>query len=377
TPTESKELKNINTSKHDYHIVDTPELQDDLVRFLLLQDEICFDSETDSLEAHDAAIVGLSFCYLEKEAYYVPFPTDEKQARVILERFRPVFENESIGKIGQNIKYDITVLKSYGIEVKGPIFDTMLAHYLIEPDMRHGMDYLAETYLDYSPVSITELIGKKGNSQGNMRDVPVDQIAEYAAEDADITFRLKNIFAPMIQKSGLNHLFETVECPLVNVLSDMEIAGVKIDVEALRESSSILEKDIREYEKRVFELAGEEFNVASPKQLGIILFEKLKLDPKAKKTATGQYATGEEVLSKLAYEHEIAAKILEYRELQKLKSTYVDALPALISPEDHRVHTSYNQAVAATGRLSSTNPNLQNIPIRTERGKEIRKAFIP
>jgi DNA polymerase-1 len=366
----------IQTVLHDYYTIDTPELRKSLIQHLSKQTEFCFDTETTSLEAIEAELVGLAFSYYKNEAYYVPVPADRAEAQKLVDEFKEVLADPAITKIGQNLKYDILVLKNYNIEVKGKIFDTMLAHYLIEPDKRHGMDILAESYLNYSPVSIEGLIGKKSGNQGSMRDVAIEKISEYAAEDADVTYKLKTIFAPIIKQNGLEKLFEEVENPLIEVLADMEHAGVKIDTEALKEFSRELGKEIIIAEKKIYEQAGVHFNIASPKQLGDVLFEKLKLDPKAKKTKTGQYATGEEILSKLAYEHKIADDILQYRELQKLKSTYVDALPSLISKIDQRVHTSYNQAVAATGRLSSTNPNLQNIPIRTDRGKEIRRAFV-
>jgi DNA polymerase-1 len=366
----------MDTTVHDYHIIDTPELRQRLIQHLLKQSELCFDTETTGLEAIEAELVGLAFSYHKQEAYYVPVPAAKAEAQALVEEFRPVFESEHIRKIGQNLKYDILVLKNYGVEVKGTLFDTMLAHYLIEPDKRHNMDLLAEMYLQYTTQSIETLIGKKGSKQGNMRDVELDKIAAYAGEDADVTYQLKTIFEPILGERNLQKLFEEVENPLIEVLADMEYAGVKIDTSALKEFSGELAQEILTAEKKIYEEAGVQFNIASPKQLGEVLFEKLKLDPKAKKTKTGQYATGEEILSKLAYEHKIASDILDYRELQKLKSTYVDALPELISPKDNRVHTSYNQAVAATGRLSSTNPNLQNIPIRTERGKEIRRAFV-
>ena len=366
----------IHTVLHDYHVIDTPELRKSLISYLKQQAEFCFDTETTSLDAISAELVGLSFSYYKDEAYYVPVSADRTEAQNLINEFKEVLEDPAIMKIGQNLKYDILVLKNYGIEVKGKIFDTMLAHYLIEPDKRHGMDILAETYLNYSPVSIEGLIGKKSGNQGNMRDVAIEKIADYAAEDADVTYKLKTVFEPIIKQNQLEKLFEEVENPLIDVLADMEYAGVKIDPAALKEFSGELAKDVLVIEKNIYEQAGVQFNIASPKQLGDVLFEKLKLDPKAKKTKTGQYATGEEILSRLAYEHKIASDILEYRELQKLKSTYVDTLPTLISKVDERVHTSYNQAVAATGRLSSTNPNLQNIPIRTDRGKEIRKAFV-
>jgi DNA polymerase-1 len=372
----AKNYDNINTVLHDYHTIDTPELRKSLIQYLKKQSEFCFDTETTSLDAVEAELVGIAFSYYENEAYYVPIPAERVEAQKIINEFKEVLEDASIIKIGQNLKYDILVLKNYNIEVKGKIFDTMLAHYLIEPDKRHGMDILSENYLNYTPVSIEGLIGKKSGNQGTMRDVAIEKITEYAAEDADVTYKLKTIFAPLLKQNGLEKLFEEVENPLIEVLADMEYSGVKIDPEALKEFSGELAKEIIIAEKKIYEHAGVQFNIASPKQLGDVLFEKLKLDPKAKKTKTGQYATGEEILSKLAYEHKIASDILDFRELQKLKSTYVDALPTLISKKDQRVHTSYNQAVAATGRLSSTNPNLQNIPIRTDRGKEIRRAFV-
>lgn len=378
TETTLESKQNIFSTIHQYHAVDTPELRQNLVHFLSLQEAICFDTETTSVDAVEAELVGLAFAYRKGEAFYVPVPADQAQAQAIVDEFRPVLENESIEKIAQNIKYDLMVLQRYGLTVKGKLYDTMLAHYLIEPEKRHNMDILAEDYLNYTPVSIEELIGKKGAKQGNMRDVELEKIKEYAAEDADITLQLKDRLHPILaENAGAVKLFEEVEMPLTQVLADIEMEGVRIDTEFLGNMSKELETDMRIVQDRVFELAGVEFNIGSPKQLGEILFEKLKLDPKAKKTKTGQYMTGEEILSKLESEHEIAKKILDFRELQKLKSTYVDALPQLVSPTTGRIHTSFNQAVAVTGRLSSTNPNLQNIPIRTPRGREIRKAFIP
>jgi len=373
---EPKNYSNIHTTPHSYHIIRTDEEIEGLVKYLLQLKEFCFDTETTKLDAITAEIVGLSFAYFPHEGYYVPVPANQEDALVLMGKFKKVFENEHILKIGQNIKFDLLVLKNYGIELKGKMFDTMLAHYLLEPDMRHNMDAMAESYLQYTPVSIEALIGKKGVKQGTMRDVEIEDIAEYAAEDADITFQLKQIFAPRIQHLKLDALLDNVESPLIDVLAAMEHEGVKIDPISLKDYSLQLGEEIVLIEKKIYEQAGVNFNIASPKQLGEVLFEKLKLDPKAKKTKTGQYATGEEVLSKLAFEHKIAKDITDFRELQKLKSTYIDALPLLISPVDGRIHTNYNQAVAATGRLSSTNPNLQNIPIRTERGREIRKAFV-
>jgi len=378
TETTLESKQNIYSTIHQYHAVDTPELRQNLVHFLSLQEAICFDTETTSVDAVEAELVGLAFAYRKGEAFYVPVPADQAQAQVIVDEFRPVLENENIEKIAQNIKYDLMVLQRYGLTVRGKLYDTMLAHYLIEPEKRHNMDILAEDYLNYTPVSIEELIGKKGAKQGNMRDVELEKIKEYAAEDADITLQLKDRLHPILaENAGAVKLFEEVEMPLTQVLADIEMEGVRIDTEFLGNMSKELETDMRIVQDRVFELAGVEFNIGSPKQLGEILFEKLKLDPKAKKTKTGQYMTGEEILSKLESEHEIAKKILDFRELQKLKSTYVDALPQLVSPTTGRIHTSFNQAVAVTGRLSNTNPNLQNIPIRTPRGREIRKAFIP
>jgi len=369
--------KTIDNTFHRYHTVDTPETMTSLAQYLSLQMAFCFDTETTALETIDADLVGLSFSYVPGEAFYVPIPADKGQAQEIVEYFREVFENEAIEKIAQNIKYDILVLKNYDIEVKGKLHDTMLAHYLLEPDKRHGMDILAETYLNYEPVSITSLIGKKGIKQGNMRDVSIPEATQYAGEDADITLQLHKIFAKELPKYNAQKLFEKVEMPLVQVLASMENTGVRLDSNALAEMSLVLENDLRKTESEIFEIAGQSFNIGSPKQLGEVLFDKMKLIDKPKKTKTGQYATGEEILSELEGQFEIARKILDYRELQKLKSTYVDALPTLVSPRTGRIHTSYNQAVAATGRLSSTNPNLQNIPIRTPRGREIRKAFIP
>lgn len=367
----------VDNLSHDYYTIVEREKLEELAGFLNLQEEFCFDTETTGTDPLQAHLVGLSFAYYKGEAFYIPLPKEKETVLDILSIFKPAMENVAIVKIGQNLKYDIQVLQNYGVEVRGPIFDTMLAHYLLEPDMRHGMDALAENYLQYTPISIETLIGKKGLSQLNMREVEIDKITEYAAEDADVTWQLKQHFAPLIQRNGLERLLMDVEAPLVHVLADIERAGINIDIKALAEYSVSLEIDVKQTEREVYEMAGETFNIASPKQLGTVLFEKMKIDPKAKKTSTGQYATGEEVLSRLAYENPIVDKILQYRELQKLKSTYVDALPTLISPFDKRIHTSFNQAVAATGRLSSTNPNLQNIPIKTDRGKEIRKAFIP
>ncbi|SJZ65488.1 DNA polymerase I [Sediminibacterium ginsengisoli] len=379
-PTETAGLfaeKNITNTPHQYHLADTTESIQSLVSLLMQQKEICFDTETTGTDANNVSLVGLSFSIAPAEGYYIPCPPDDAATKNILAQFAPLFAKEDITWVGQNLKYDLLVLKWYGIEIKGELFDTMLAHYLIEPEGRRSMDLLSAQYLGYEPVPIEDLIGKKGKNQGNMRDVPIEKIKEYAAEDADITLQLKHAFVPLLQEKELDSVFEKVENPLVRVLTDMEFEGVKIDVDFLSQYSTELEKDAKRCEENVYEQAGVRFNLASPKQLGEVLFEKLKLDPKAKKTKTGQYATGEDVLLKLANQHKIVDDILNFRELTKLKSTYVDALPEMINPKTGRVHTSYAQAVAVTGRLSSNNPNLQNIPIRTERGREIRKAFIP
>jgi DNA polymerase-1 len=369
--------KNINNVPHEYHLADTLEKRVELIALLLQQQTICFDTETTGTDANCCELVGLSFAVKPGEAWYVPVPANQDDAKSIVTEFKPVLEHGQIGKIGQNIKFDILILKWYGVEVKGSLFDTMMAHYVIDPDTRHGMDVLSENYLGYKPVSITSLIGPKGKNQGNMRDVEVEKIKEYAAEDADITLQLKTIFEPKLKQVESEKLINEIEHPLIYVLADMEYEGVKIDHDTLREFSKQLETDIAGFEKIVYEKAGVRFNIASPKQLGEVLFEKLMLDPKAKKTKTGQYQTGEDVLLSLAAKSDIVRDILDFRQLQKLKSTYVDALPTMVNPKTGRVHTSYNQAVAATGRLSSVNPNLQNIPIRTERGREVRKAFIP
>lgn len=369
--------ESIDTVKHDYTLVNTTELRKKLIDSLSKLKSFCFDTETTSLETVEAEIVGIAFCAEKGKASYVPFPENQEETQAILEEFREILENEHTLKIGQNLKYDIQILRNYGIHVKGKIFDTMLAHYLIDPETAHNMNVLAENYLNYVPVNIETLIGPKGKNQQSIRNAPVEAVCQYAAEDADVTYQLKEKLEKDIKASNLESLLHDVEQPLSFVLADMEYTGVSIDVAALGAMSKELEKESVRVEKEIFELAGESFNISSPKQLGIVLFEKLKILDNPKKTATGQYATGEDILSKLANEHEIANKILEYREYQKLKSTYVDALPKLISPRDHRVHTDYRQTVAATGRLSSNNPNLQNIPIRTPKGREIRKAFVP
>jgi DNA polymerase-1 len=369
--------KNIDNVEHNYHLIDSDEKIKDLIGQLSKQKAFCFDTETTGIDANNAELVGISFSFKVGEAYYVPVPADFESAKAKAHLFKDILENPNIKKIGQNIKYDILILKWYGIEVAGELFDTMLAHYLIDPDTRHGMDVLAENYLGYTPVSITELIGKKGKNQGSMRDVEVETVKEYAAEDADITLQLEQVFAPLLIDVKAEQLAKEIENPLVYVLAGMEIEGVRIDMEQLQNYSKELEIEVNRLEKSVYEKAGVKFNLASPKQLGEVLFDKLKLDDKAKKTKTGQYQTGEDVLLGLAPKSDIVQDILDFRQLQKLKSTYVDALPLLVNPKTGRVHTSYNQAVAATGRLSSNNPNLQNIPIRTARGREVRKAFIP
>ncbi len=369
--------KNISNTPHHYFLADTPEKRAELISLLSAQKAICFDTETTGLDANNAELVGLSFAIKSGEGWYVPVPVNQDECNKIVQEFKPVLENEQIRKIGQNLKYDILILKWYCVEVKGKLFDTMLAHYLIDPDTRHNMDILAENYLQYTPVSISSLIGAKGKAQGSMRDVELEQIKEYAAEDADITLQLKDVFEPMLEQVGASKLATEIENPLIYVLADIESEGVRIDQNALKDFSLSLQIDIAVLEKTIYEKAGLRFNIASPKQLGEVLFDKLQLDPKAKKTKTGQYQTGEDVLIALANKSDIVKDILDFRQMQKLKSTYVDALPLMINPKTGRVHTSYNQAVAATGRLSSNNPNLQNIPIRTERGREVRKAFIP
>jgi DNA polymerase-1 len=369
--------KNIHNTAHKYSLIQGKENIENLIQELLLQKEICFDTETTNIDANEAELVGMSFSFKETEGYYIPCSADKKQTEEILKQFEPLFKKADILWVGQNIKYDLLVLKWYGVDLKGKLFDTMLAHYLIEPEGRRSMDLLSAQYLGYEPVHIDELIGKKGKGQGNMRDVDVEKAKEYAAEDADITLQLKQKFVPLLAEKNVVRVFNEVENPLVPVLTDMEYEGVKIDIAFLNAYSKELEKDAKVFEENVYRTAGVRFNLASPKQLGEVLFDKLKIDPKAKKTKTGQYATGEDVLQKLASNNPIVADILGYRELTKLKSTYVDALPEIINSKTGRVHTSYAQAVAVTGRLSSNNPNLQNIPIRSDRGKEIRKAFIP
>ena len=376
---EEENITNFNTiqnTHHQYEAVSDAESCRKLVEQLLQEKEISFDTETTGIDALNAELVGLSFSCKPHEGWYIPVPADREKAQEIVEIFRPLYEHSSIVKIGQNVKYDMNVLANYGIQVQQPIFDTMVAHYLLQPEMRHNMNVLAETYLNYSPVSIETLIGKKGKDQGSMRDVALEEIKEYAAEDADVTLQLKENFAPKLEASPAGKLFTDVEIPLIPVLGAMEREGIKLDIGTLQEFSKLLEGDILAIDKEIQSLAGTPFNVSSPKQVGDILFEVLKIAEKPKKTKTGQYATSEDILSKLSGKHPIVDKILDYREIVKLKSTYVDALPQMVNPTTGRIHTTFNQVVAVTGRLSSDNPNLQNIPIRTTRGREVRKAFI-
>lgn len=368
-------LASLRTTLHTYHLVDTEEKRADLGRFLNEQDFFAFDTETDSIDPLKAGLVGMSFAVKENEAWYVPVPAEREEADKILAHFAPALQNPKSLKIGQNIKFDILVVRKYGIRIAGPLFDTMIAHYLLNPELRHGMDYLAETYLKYKTVHIEELIGPRGKKQLSMRDVPVAQVAEYAAEDADVTLKLKNYFAPYLEKEGLESLFYDIEMPLIYVLAEMEYTGVTVDTVALKQSSEELTATLKKLEKEIYELAGKKFNINSARQVGEILFVHLKLEEKAKKTRTGSYSTSEDILEKMRSKHPVVGKLLEYRGLKKLLSTYIDALPELINPKTGKIHTSYNQAVTSTGRLSSTNPNLQNIPVRDELGREIRKAF--
>ena len=368
---------NIELVPHSYNLIQTREDLKKLAEELSKLEEFCFDTETTSINALESELVAIAFSWIKGKGYLVYFPENENEIKEMLSILKPVFENDRIRKIGQNIKFDIQVLANYGIEVRGALFDTMIAHYLLEPDMRHNMDYLAETYLSYRPVSIESLIGEKGRNQKTMRSVPVEKIVEYSVEDADITFQLKELFEPKIIKEGMKELAENIEMPLIRVLACMERAGVKLDEENLKSIAVGLREDIIRLEEEIYALAGEEFNISSPRQLGNILFIKLKIDDKAKLTKTKQFITNEEILQKLVNRHPIVGKVLEYRGLKKLLTTYVETLPLLINKKTGRIHTSFNQAVAATGRLSSNNPNLQNIPVRDERGREIRKAFVP
>lgn len=377
TITETSGRKTVRDVPHFYQTIQPGMALELLMQKMLKQTPVCFDTETTSINPLVAELVGIAFSWEAGKGFYVPFPEERDQAQQLIEALRPFFESEHIEKIGQNLKYDIKVLRKYRVSVMGPLFDTMLAHYLINPDMRHNMDVLAETYLNYTPISITELIGKKGKNQLNMREVPVDLQTEYAVEDADITFQLAQHFRPELAEAKTEKLFTEIEVPLLGVLADMELEGINLDKEFLKSLSTELDTDIQDLEQQIYERAGEKFNIASPKQLGEILFDKLNLIDKPKKTKTGQYSTAEDVLSYLAKDHQIIKDVLDYRGLSKLKSTYVDALPLQVEPATGRVHTDYMQTVAATGRLSSNNPNLQNIPIRTERGRQVRKAFIP
>ena len=370
-------FETLKTTPHNYKLIENKEDAQNLCDFLLTNDFLSLDTETTSTNAIDAELVGLSFAVKEKEAWYVAIPAKREEALQIVNIFKPLYENPQILKIGQNIKYDLEVLANYGIELKGELWDTMIAHYLIQPELHHNMDYMAEVYLNYQTIHIDELIGPRGKNQKSMRDLSPTQVYEYAAEDADITLRLKNVLEPKLKDAGVVDLFYQIEMPLVRVLAEMEMNGVLIDTDSLKETSELFTMRLTELEHRIYELAGEEFNIASPKQVGDILFGKLQIIEKPKKTKTGQYVTNEETLQSLRSKHEIVEKILEHRGLKKLVGTYVDALPKLINPRTGHIHTSFNQTITATGRLSSSDPNLQNIPIRGEDGKEIRKAFIP
>ena len=378
-PNENKysNLETLETIKPNYQLIDNEEKTLNLIQKLLTSKVLSLDTETTNIEPMYSELVGMSFSINENEAFYVPVPSNFEEAKKIVTLFKDVFENEKIEKVGQNIKYDMIVLAKYGIDVKGALFDTMIAHYVLQPELRHNMDYLAEIYLNYNTIKIEELIGPKGKNQKNMRDLNPEMVYKYACEDADVTLKLKNILDKELVKNGADRLFHEIEMPLVPVLAYIERNGMRIDTEALKQSSVVLTARMNDIEKEIFILADEEFNVSSPKKVGEILFEKLKLNDKAKKTKTGQYVTSEEVMESLRGKHTIVEKILEYRGLKKLLSTYIDNLPTLINKETGRIHTSFNQSVTATGRLSSSNPNLQNIPIRNEEGKEIRKAFIP
>lgn len=376
--TAESQYDTIETVKHDYTLIDTKEKREALIADLMKAPKVCWDTETTGLDELTAELLGIAFSTEIHKAFYVTIPEDFEEAKAVCKEFEPLFNRTDVELIGQNLKYDMKIMSRYEVQIGAPIFDTMIAHYLLRPDMRHGMDLLAESYLNYKPVSITELIGKKGKNQGTMKDVPVEQVVEYAGEDADITLQLREKFAPMLDEENGRDLLDKVEMPLIPVLGAMEMEGITLDVDALNSMSKELEKDMIRLQEEIHKHAGVDFNIQSPKQLGDILFDHLKIDEKAKRTGkTKQYKTGEEVLSKLVNKHPIVSCILDYRSVQKLKSTYVDTLPLLVNEKTGRIHTSYNQAVAATGRLSSDKPNLQNIPIRTERGREIRKAFIP
>jgi len=370
-------LATLETLNYDYQLIDNEEKRRNFIQNILTHNIISLDTETTGTDPISAELVGMSFSIAENQAFYIPVPPKREEAQKIVNELRPVFENENSLKVGQNIKYDMLVLQNYGVEVKGNIFDTMVAHYVLQPELRHGMDYLAEIYLNYQTIHIDELIGAKGKNQLNMRDLPPERVYKYACEDADITLKLKNILEKELKENGVEDLFYKIEMPLVPVLAYIERNGMRLDIEALKQTSEDFTNRMNEIEKEIFSLAGMEFNISSPKQVGEVLFEKLKVVEKAKKTKTGQYSTSEDVLESLRSKHPVVEKILEYRGLKKLLSTYIDSLPQLINPKTGKIHTSFNQTVAATGRLSSSNPNLQNIPIRDEDGKEIRKAFIP
>ena len=369
-------MRSLETVEHNYHFCDTAEKRAELIKILSKSKTFCFDTETTGVDAMIAELVGMSFAVKPGEAWYVPVPEDKVGAQAIVDEFKALFEGSDQTKVGQNVKYDMTMLRHYGVRVQGPLFDTMLAHYLLEPDRRHNMDILAERYLNYTTVSITTLIGKKGKNQKSMRDIPQEDICDYACEDADITLQLMEKFEPLLAERGVRELFDTVETPLIPVLADMEYEGIRLDSESLNKLSADLSEDLVGIREKIYEAAGGEFLITSPKQVGEVLFDKLKVTDKPQKTATGQYKTSEDVLVKLKDKHEIIEHILKFRELTKLKNTYVDVLPTLVNPNSGRIHTTFNQVVAATGRLSSDNPNIQNIPVRTERGREVRKAFV-
>lgn len=376
-PAHSAATKNIENTTHEYLLMDTPEKRVALIEILSKEKGFCFDTETTGIDANQAELVGMSFSIKAHGGWYVPVPADQEAAKAIVHEFKPLFENPNIEKYAQNIKYDGLMMKWYGVELKGKFFDTMIAHYLLEPGLRHNMDYLSETYLKYQPVSITTLIGKKGKNQLSMRDIPVEKVCEYAVEDSDVTLQLKEILSPKLKEENLKELYDTMEEPLVKALIDMEYEGINLDSQFLNEYSKELGTGILENEKRIYEKAGVKFNIASPKQVGEILFDKMDIPYRWRKTKTGQYSTDESKLTELAKDHDIVADIMNYRTLAKLKSTYVDALPKMVNPRTERIHSSFNQALAATGRLSSNNPNLQNIPIKTPEGRKVRKAFIP
>ena len=376
-PAHSVAENNIGNTAHQYELMDTPAKRSELIALLSQQESFCFDTETTGIDANQAELVGISFAIEPQKAYYVPIPADQEAAKAIVSEFKSILENPLIEKIAQNIKYDALIMKWYGVELNGAFYDTMIAHYLLEPELRHNMDYLAETYLKYQPVSITTLIGKKGKNQLSMRDVDVEKVKEYAAEDADITLQLKHYLAPKLKEEGLQKLYDDIEAPLIKVLVDLEYEGINLDSDFLHAYSKELTSEIKEAELKIYETAGVRFNIASPKQVGEVLFVKMAIPYRWRKTKTGQYSTNEEKLSELAAGNPIVEDILRFRGLSKLQSTYVDALPRMVNPKTGRIHSSFNQALAATGRLSSNNPNLQNIPIRTPQGAKIREAFIP